>query len=165
MFIKNEISFVTFYLPCYFYIFFWQLYHSVLLLDSCYMVGGKNTDGNLENHFEFNTMKNPCLSWMIYMFRLFVMLRRFPIESRGRQKKIYEVGPNVLLVLELQINTKYFTELELKAHWKVQPSNQSTKPMTNSYMTGRMCHRDLLYLFLGQMLCCKFLFHLQNSNT
>lgn len=24
--------------------------------------------------------------------RLFVMLRRFPIESRGRQKKLYEVG-------------------------------------------------------------------------
>ncbi|KAJ4716891.1 tobamovirus multiplication protein 1-like [Melia azedarach] len=33
-----------------------------------------------------------ALGFMIYGGRLFVMLRRFPIESRGRQKKLYEVG-------------------------------------------------------------------------
>lgn len=29
--------------------------------------------------------------WLFYCHRLFVMLRRFPIESRGRQKKLHEV--------------------------------------------------------------------------
>ncbi|XP_023883496.1 tobamovirus multiplication protein 1 isoform X2 [Quercus suber] len=33
-----------------------------------------------------------ALGFLIYGGRLFVMLRRFPIESRGRQKKLYEVG-------------------------------------------------------------------------
>ncbi|KAH7518591.1 hypothetical protein FEM48_Zijuj09G0187600 [Ziziphus jujuba var. spinosa] len=33
-----------------------------------------------------------ALGFLLYGGRLFVMLRRFPIESRGRQKKIYEVG-------------------------------------------------------------------------
>ncbi|OWM87747.1 tobamovirus multiplication protein 1-like [Punica granatum] len=33
-----------------------------------------------------------ALGFVIYGGRLFVMLRRFPIESRGRQKKLYEVG-------------------------------------------------------------------------
>ncbi|KAM7252461.1 hypothetical protein ACFE04_024344 [Oxalis oulophora] len=32
-----------------------------------------------------------ALGFLIYGGRLFVMLRRFPIESRGRQKKLYEV--------------------------------------------------------------------------
>ncbi|KAL4614794.1 hypothetical protein ACB092_07G078700 [Castanea dentata] len=33
-----------------------------------------------------------ALGFLIYGGRLFVMLRHFPIESRGRQKKLYEVG-------------------------------------------------------------------------
>ncbi|CAN4110566.1 unnamed protein product [Withania somnifera] len=33
-----------------------------------------------------------ALGFIIYGGRLFAMLRRFPIESRGRQKKLYEVG-------------------------------------------------------------------------
>ncbi|XP_024959222.1 tobamovirus multiplication protein 1-like [Cynara cardunculus var. scolymus] len=33
-----------------------------------------------------------ALGFIIYGGRLFVMLRRFPIESRGRQKKLHEVG-------------------------------------------------------------------------
>ncbi|XP_059448138.1 tobamovirus multiplication protein 1-like [Corylus avellana] len=33
-----------------------------------------------------------ALGFLIYGGRLFVMLRCFPIESRGRQKKLYEVG-------------------------------------------------------------------------
>lgn len=33
-----------------------------------------------------------ALGFLIYGGRLFVMLRQFPIESRGRQKKLYEVG-------------------------------------------------------------------------
>ncbi|XP_044490738.1 tobamovirus multiplication protein 1-like isoform X2 [Mangifera indica] len=33
-----------------------------------------------------------ALGFLIYGGRLFVMLRRFPIESRGRQKKLYEVS-------------------------------------------------------------------------
>lgn len=33
-----------------------------------------------------------ALGFLIYGGRLFFMLRRFPIESRGRQKKLYEVG-------------------------------------------------------------------------
>ncbi|KAK4803250.1 hypothetical protein SAY86_001453 [Trapa natans] len=33
-----------------------------------------------------------ALGFVIYGGRMFVMLRRFPIESRGRQKKLYEVG-------------------------------------------------------------------------
>ncbi|KAK4742349.1 hypothetical protein SAY87_000350 [Trapa incisa] len=33
-----------------------------------------------------------ALGFVIYGGRLFVMLRRFPIESRGRQNKLYEVG-------------------------------------------------------------------------
>ncbi|XP_071724427.1 tobamovirus multiplication protein 1-like [Rutidosis leptorrhynchoides] len=33
-----------------------------------------------------------AVGFLIYGGRLFVMLRRFPIESRGRQKKLYEVG-------------------------------------------------------------------------
>lgn len=33
-----------------------------------------------------------ALGFMIYGGRLFIMLRRFPIESRGRQKKLHEVG-------------------------------------------------------------------------
>ncbi|GLT94410.1 hypothetical protein SLE2022_121510 [Rubroshorea leprosula] len=33
-----------------------------------------------------------AVGFMIYGGRLFIMLRRFPIESRGRQKKLYEVG-------------------------------------------------------------------------
>lgn len=33
-----------------------------------------------------------ALGFVIYGGRLFVMLRRFPIESRGRQKKLHEVG-------------------------------------------------------------------------
>ncbi|GMJ12923.1 tobamovirus multiplication 1 [Hibiscus trionum] len=33
-----------------------------------------------------------ALGFMIYGGRLFFMLRRFPIESRGRQKKLFEVG-------------------------------------------------------------------------
>ncbi|KAI4296365.1 hypothetical protein L6164_036329 [Bauhinia variegata] len=33
-----------------------------------------------------------ALGFLIYGGRLFVLLRRFPIESRGRQKKLYEVG-------------------------------------------------------------------------
>ncbi|EOX98790.1 Tobamovirus multiplication 1 isoform 4 [Theobroma cacao] len=33
-----------------------------------------------------------ALGFMIYGGRLFFMLRRFPIESRGRQKKLLEVG-------------------------------------------------------------------------
>ncbi|KAI6678569.1 hypothetical protein NL676_039365 [Syzygium grande] len=33
-----------------------------------------------------------ALGFLIYGGRLFVMLSRFPIESRGRQKKLYEVG-------------------------------------------------------------------------
>ncbi|KAB1206895.1 Tobamovirus multiplication protein 1 [Morella rubra] len=33
-----------------------------------------------------------ALGFLIYGGRLFVMLRRFPIESRGRQKKLHEVG-------------------------------------------------------------------------
>ncbi|XP_038708834.1 tobamovirus multiplication protein 1-like [Tripterygium wilfordii] len=33
-----------------------------------------------------------ALGFLVYGGRLFVMLRRFPIESRGRQKKLYEVG-------------------------------------------------------------------------
>ncbi|GAV65357.1 DUF1084 domain-containing protein, partial [Cephalotus follicularis] len=33
-----------------------------------------------------------ALGFVIYGGRLFFMLRRFPIESRGRQKKLYEVG-------------------------------------------------------------------------
>jgi hypothetical protein len=28
---------------------------------------------------------------LLFYFRLFVLLRRFPIESKGRQKKLYEV--------------------------------------------------------------------------
>ncbi|KAF2320330.1 hypothetical protein GH714_027162 [Hevea brasiliensis] len=33
-----------------------------------------------------------AVGFLLYGGRLFVMLRRFPIESRGRQKKLYEVG-------------------------------------------------------------------------
>ncbi|XP_038974874.1 tobamovirus multiplication protein 1-like isoform X3 [Phoenix dactylifera] len=33
-----------------------------------------------------------ALGFLIYGGRLFVMLRRFPIESKGRQKKLHEVG-------------------------------------------------------------------------
>nr|GEU33581.1 tobamovirus multiplication protein 1-like [Tanacetum cinerariifolium] len=33
-----------------------------------------------------------AVGFMVYGGRLFVMLRRFPIESRGRQKKLHEVG-------------------------------------------------------------------------
>ncbi|XP_022963955.1 tobamovirus multiplication protein 1-like [Cucurbita moschata] len=33
-----------------------------------------------------------AVGFLIYGGRLFVMLRQFPIESRGRQKKLYEVG-------------------------------------------------------------------------
>ncbi|XP_071717448.1 tobamovirus multiplication protein 1-like [Rutidosis leptorrhynchoides] len=33
-----------------------------------------------------------AVGFVVYGGRLFVMLRRFPIESRGRQKKLYEVG-------------------------------------------------------------------------
>ncbi|KAI3803821.1 hypothetical protein L1987_31983 [Smallanthus sonchifolius] len=33
-----------------------------------------------------------AIGFMVYGGRLFVMLRRFPIESRGRQKKLHEVG-------------------------------------------------------------------------
>ncbi|KAJ9159114.1 hypothetical protein P3X46_024641 [Hevea brasiliensis] len=33
-----------------------------------------------------------AVGFLVYGGRLFVMLRRFPIESRGRQKKLYEVG-------------------------------------------------------------------------
>lgn len=33
-----------------------------------------------------------AMGFVIYGGRLFVMLRRFPIESRGRQKKLHEVG-------------------------------------------------------------------------
>ncbi|KAK4792919.1 hypothetical protein SAY86_023354 [Trapa natans] len=33
-----------------------------------------------------------ALGFLVYGGRLFLMLRRFPIESRGRQKKLYEVG-------------------------------------------------------------------------
>lgn len=33
-----------------------------------------------------------ALGFMIYGGRLFIMLQRFPIESRGRQKKLHEVG-------------------------------------------------------------------------
>lgn len=33
-----------------------------------------------------------AVGFVIYGGRLFIMLRRFPIESRGRQKKLYEVG-------------------------------------------------------------------------
>ncbi|KAI4299096.1 hypothetical protein L6164_032587 [Bauhinia variegata] len=33
-----------------------------------------------------------ALGFLIYGGRLFVLLRRFPIESRSRQKKLYEVG-------------------------------------------------------------------------
>ncbi|KAK8562746.1 hypothetical protein V6N12_010816 [Hibiscus sabdariffa] len=33
-----------------------------------------------------------ALGFMIYGGRLFFMLRRFPIDSRGRQKKLFEVG-------------------------------------------------------------------------
>ncbi|XP_017224833.1 tobamovirus multiplication protein 1 [Daucus carota subsp. sativus] len=33
-----------------------------------------------------------ALGFMVYGGRLFIMLRRFPIESRGRQKKLHEVG-------------------------------------------------------------------------
>ncbi|XAR49455.1 hypothetical protein NMG60_11032673 [Bertholletia excelsa] len=33
-----------------------------------------------------------ALGFLIYGGRLFMMLRRFPIESRGRQKKLHEVG-------------------------------------------------------------------------
>ncbi|MBA0649252.1 hypothetical protein Goklo_016833 [Gossypium klotzschianum] len=33
-----------------------------------------------------------ALGFMIYGGRLFFMLRRFPIESRGRQRKLFEVG-------------------------------------------------------------------------
>ncbi|KAM7478970.1 hypothetical protein LguiA_027183 [Lonicera macranthoides] len=42
----------------------------------------------------FSSVSSFCaaLGFMIYGGRLFVMLRRFPIESRGRQKKLHEVG-------------------------------------------------------------------------
>ncbi|KAL5174926.1 Tobamovirus multiplication protein 1 [Glycine soja] len=33
-----------------------------------------------------------ALAFLLYGGRLFFLLRRFPIESRGRQKKLYEVG-------------------------------------------------------------------------
>ncbi|OAY45106.1 tobamovirus multiplication protein 1 [Manihot esculenta] len=33
-----------------------------------------------------------ALGFLVYGGRLFIMLSRFPIESRGRQKKLYEVG-------------------------------------------------------------------------
>ncbi|KAK1417614.1 hypothetical protein QVD17_26744 [Tagetes erecta] len=38
------------------------------------------------------TSLGAAIGFIVYGGRLFVMLRRFPIESRGRQKKLHEVG-------------------------------------------------------------------------
>ncbi|KAF5731935.1 putative virion binding protein [Tripterygium wilfordii] len=42
--------------------------------------------------YEIKPESHCCGSCQALLRRLFVMLRRFPIESRGRQKKLYEVG-------------------------------------------------------------------------
>lgn len=40
----------------------------------------------------FNGLTGPSFLMCIYVFyRLFFMLRRFPIESKGRRKKLHEV--------------------------------------------------------------------------
>ncbi|KAJ0697041.1 hypothetical protein HanLR1_Chr10g0364261 [Helianthus annuus] len=40
-----------------------------------------------------------AVGFMVYGGRLFVMLRRFPIESRGRQKKLHEVTSLITILI------------------------------------------------------------------
>ncbi|WOH04920.1 hypothetical protein DCAR_0624332 [Daucus carota subsp. sativus] len=58
-----------------------------------YMISSQSS-GAVEVARLFLAVTSFCaaLGFMIYGGRLFIMLRRFPIESRGRQKKLHEVG-------------------------------------------------------------------------
>lgn len=49
-----------------------------------------------------------ALGFLIYGGRLFVLLRRFPVESRSRQNKLYEVRINVQVVLYISILEEKF---------------------------------------------------------
>ncbi|KAM7482284.1 hypothetical protein LguiB_006867 [Lonicera macranthoides] len=72
-----------------------------VLVTVCYWVQPMSPARNVLTKFEYLTRMDSlsvvssfcaALGFMIYGGRLFVMLRRFPIESRGRQKKLHEVG-------------------------------------------------------------------------
>ncbi|XP_004504803.1 tobamovirus multiplication protein 1-like [Cicer arietinum] len=68
----------------------------VYLIQIClwiYMIASKTTTG-IEAAKLFLAVISFCaaLGFLLYGGRLFFLLRRFPIESRGRQKKLYEVG-------------------------------------------------------------------------
>lgn len=68
----------------------------VYLIQICiwiYMTASKTVAG-IEAAKLFLAVISFCaaLGFLLYGGRLFFLLRRFPIESRGRQKKLYEVG-------------------------------------------------------------------------
>ncbi|CAL0311959.1 unnamed protein product [Lupinus luteus] len=73
-------------------VLFWaEIYHQAIIW-ICMSVS--RTDAGVEAAKLFLAVISFCaaLGFLLYGGRLFFLLRRFPIESRGRQKKLYEVG-------------------------------------------------------------------------
>ncbi|KAF7842980.1 tobamovirus multiplication protein 1-like [Senna tora] len=73
-------------------VLFWaEIYYQVCIWVS---IGISKTAAGVEAAKLFLAGISFCaaLGFLLYGGRLFILLRRFPIESRGRQKKLYEVG-------------------------------------------------------------------------
>ncbi|KAA3482549.1 tobamovirus multiplication protein 1-like isoform X1 [Gossypium australe] len=82
-------------------VLFWaEIYHQVdnhiPFYKACLWISVRLSQSNLAVELSrlFISVISFCaaLGFMIYGGRLFFMLRRFPIESRGRQRKLFEVG-------------------------------------------------------------------------
>ncbi|KAL9329165.1 hypothetical protein ACSQ67_004168 [Phaseolus vulgaris] len=73
-------------------VLFWaEIYHQICLW--IYMSASKNATGFEAAELFLSVISFfASLGFLLYGGRLFFLLRRFPIESRGRQKKLYEVG-------------------------------------------------------------------------
>ncbi|KAF1872898.1 hypothetical protein Lal_00016003 [Lupinus albus] len=73
-------------------VLFWaEIYHQAIIWICMSVI---RTDAGVEAAKLFLAVISFCaaLGFLLYGGRLFFLLRRFPIESRGRQKKLYEVG-------------------------------------------------------------------------
>ncbi|BAT73960.1 hypothetical protein VIGAN_01153700 [Vigna angularis var. angularis] len=91
-----ELPSLLFFSTCTLLVLFWaEIYHEICLWIYMwiYMIASKPATG-LEAAELFLSVISffSLLGFLLYGGRLFFLLRRFPIESRGRQKKLYEVG-------------------------------------------------------------------------